>query len=189
MHLNEIDLSEYPALARPFRWKWGPIDATFEMLGEHPEDRLISNVRIVPFVGDRVVVLKMADGNWDHPGGTREPDEPYIETARRELLEEAGAKLISLTPFGLIRCHSHSEKPFRPHMAHPDFIHIVVTAEVELIGPPENPPDEFEQTDEVDSVTLDEAVSRFLTREDGGAWLAEMYQLGARVRGDSGVAK
>lgn len=192
MNPNEIDLSEYPALARPFRWRWGPTDASFEMLDEHPEDRLISNVRIVPFLAHKpsdMVVLKMDDGHWNHPGGTREPDEPYIETARRELLEEAGARLISLSPFGLIRCHSYSEKPFRPHMAHPDYFHIVVTAEVELVGPPENPPDVFEQTVEVDSVTLEEAVSRFLTREDGGVWMAEMYQLGARVRGDSGVAK
>lgn len=186
MDFSQIDLSEYPALAKPFRWKWGPIDASFEMLAEHPENRLISNVRIVPFLAGQpaqMVVLKMDDGHWNHPGGTREPDESYLETARRDLLEEAGARLVSLEPFGLIRCHTYTEKPFRPHMAHPDFIHIVVIADVELVGPPENPPDEFEQTIEIDSVILDEAVSRFLTREDGGAWMAEMYQLGARVRG------
>lgn len=181
MNVSQIDLAEYPALAKPFRWKWGPIDASFEMLDEHPEDKLISNVRIVPFISGQVVILKFADGNWDHPGGTREPDEPYVETARRELLEEAGARLASLEPFGLIRCHSYSEKPFRPHMPHPDFFHIVVTAEVELVGPPENPPDE-NATMAVETVSLEEAVSRFVTRDDGGLWMADMYRLGVRVR-------
>ena len=35
---------------------------------------------------------------------------------------------------------------------------------------------------EVSSVSLEEAAARFLTREDGGAWMADMYRLGARVR-------
>ncbi len=181
MNLSEIDLSDYPDLARPYRWKWGPIDAQFELLGEMPEDRLISNVRIVPFSGDELLVLKMADGEWDHPGGTCEPDEPFKETARRELMEEAGARLIRLEPFGLIRCHSLREKPYRPHMAHPDFFHVVVTAEVEQAGEPTNPEDEL-ATLEVHAVSLDEAVARFRTREEGGKWMADMYRLGARVR-------
>ncbi len=182
MDLSEIDLAEYPGLARPTRWKWGPIDTAFELLGELPDDRLISNIRIVPFLSDgNVVVLKMDDGQWDHPGGTREPDEPFVETARRELLEEAGAKLVSLEPFGLIRCHSLQAGPYRPHMAHPDFFHVVATAEVELIGEPENPEDEI-ATLEVRSVSLEEATARFLTRKDDGWWMADMYRLGARVR-------
>ena len=100
MDLSNIDLSDYPELARPFRWRWAPIDAGFEMLDEHPEDRLISNVRIVPFIADesdrqaQVVVLKMDNGHWNHPGGTREPGEPYPETARRELMEEAGDSVL-----------------------------------------------------------------------------------------------
>ncbi len=186
MEMPWIDLSEYPDLARPFRWKWGPIDGRFELLGqtaEMPNDGLISNVRIVPFIGDgdEVLVLKMADGDWDHPGGTREPDEPIIETARRELLEEAGAKLISLEPFGLFNCHSLQEKPYRPHMPFPHFYHLVAFAEVERVGDPENPDGEL-ATLEVCEVSLDEAASRFTTRRDGGLWMADMYRLGARVR-------
>lgn len=182
MGLSQIDLADYPDLAQPFRWKWGPIDASFELLDEIPGDELISNVRIVPFVGEQVVILKMDDGQWNHPGGTLEPGEPYVETARRELVEEAGAKLLSLKPFGLIRCHSYAEKPFRPHMAHPDFFQIVVTADVELVSEPTNPAEENEQTVSVQTLSLGEAVERFKTREDGGAWMADMYRLGAKVR-------
>ena len=35
-------------------------------------------------------------GDFKFPGGGREPDEPYIETLRRELCEEAGASLKNL---------------------------------------------------------------------------------------------
>jgi len=35
---------------------------------------------------------------WEVPGGHREPPEPIIETARRELFEETGAKEFQLTP-------------------------------------------------------------------------------------------
>ena len=188
MDTPQIDLSDYPELARPRRWKWGPIDSQFELLGEMPEDRLISNVRIVPFAGDELVVLKMSDDQWDHPGGTREPGEPAIETARRELIEEAGARLISFHPFGLIRCHSLQDKPYRPHMAHPDFFHLVVTADVELVGEPTIPDDEPVHTLQVDAVSLEEAVQRFLTRDDGGPWMADMYRLGARVSGRDPIA-
>lgn len=182
MDLPQIDLSEYPDLARPYRWEWGPIDGLFELSGEPPEDQLISNVRIVPFVGDDVVVLKMASGNWDHPGGTRGPGEAVLETARRELLEEAGAKLVSLESFGVFRCHSYAKEPFRPHLPHPDFCHLVVTAEVELVGEPGNPEGETDQTEQVLTVSLEDAVSRFVTRDDGGLWMADMYRLGAEVR-------
>lgn len=182
MDLSEINLADYPHLARPVRWKWGPIDAAFELLGDLPENRLISNVRIVPFVGDRVLVLKMEDGSWDHPGGTREPGEPVIETARRELIEEVGARLISFQPFGLIRCHSLQDSPYRPHMPHPDFFHLVVTADVERFSEPTNPEAEEQKTTEVRRVSLAEAVSCFTTRQDGGLWMADMYRLGAKVR-------
>jgi 8-oxo-dGTP pyrophosphatase MutT (NUDIX family) len=125
----------------------------------------------------------MADGQWDHPGGTREPGEPFVETARRELLEEAGARLLSLQPFGLIRCHSHQEKAYRPHMPHPDFIHVTVVADVKVVGVPQNPPGEGEVVEFAETVSLQEAASRFRTREDGGGWMADLYRLGAHIRG------
>ncbi len=182
MDYSEIDLSNHPDLARPFRREWGPIDGQFELLGDMPEDRLISNVRIVPFVGENVVVLKMDDGEWNHPGGTREPGESLLETARRELIEEAGARLISLNPFGVFRCRSFADEPFRSHMPHPDFFHLVVTAEVEITGEPTNPEGELQKTVDVQVVSLDDACSRFATRDDGGLWLADMYRLGASLR-------
>ena len=182
MDFSQIDIADYPELARPFRWKWGPIDGSFELLREMPDEQLISNIRIVPFVDEQMVVLKFDDGNWDHPGGTCEPGESYLETARRELVEEAGAKLLVLEPFGLVRCHSYAQKPYRPHMAHPDFFHLVAYAEIEITGEPSNPEGELQKTIEVDTVSLDEAMRRFLTRKDGGAWMADMYRLGARVR-------
>ncbi|MDD3212618.1 MAG: NUDIX domain-containing protein [Eubacteriales bacterium] len=35
---------------------------------------------------------------WEIPGGHREPDEPILATARRELYEETGALAFELTP-------------------------------------------------------------------------------------------
>ena len=103
---------------------WGAVSAHFERRSETPPDALISNVTVVPFIGDRVVIIRLADGSYEVPGGTREPGEAYLETARRELIEEAGARLLDYVPFGAWRCTSSAEKPYRPHLPHPEFYRV-----------------------------------------------------------------
>jgi SAM-dependent methyltransferase len=164
-------------------WNWGGyrIDWTFELAdGWDSED--VGHVLLVPFVGDRVVVLRVA-GEHSPVGGTLEPDEHWCVTATRELMEEAGARLPPaaeddlplLHPFGVMRCLSHRPVAYRPHLPHPAYLRVVAWCEVELAGPPTNP-EGGEQVEDVLLVGLDDAC-RMLAPE----WAA-VYRLAAELR-------
>lgn len=75
-----------------------------------------------------------------------EPGEHWCITASRELMEEAGAHLLSsprdhpvLHPFGVMHCHSHEARPYRPYQPHPDHQRVTAWGEVELVGAPTMP--------------------------------------------------
>ena len=97
----------------------------------------------------------------------------------RELIEEAGARLITFDPFGAWHCFSTAPKPYRPHLPHPEFYRVVGYGPVEIIGSPENP-EGGEQVASVEFVPIEEAVQRF--RDINRFELGELYQLAARVR-------
>lgn len=161
------------------RTRWGAVTCEFECLNKLPPLNLISNVNLVPFREDLWLMLRLQTGEWEIPGGTLEPDEIYSDAIRRELIEEAGARLISFEPLGAWRCFSTAPKPYRPHLPHPEFYRLVGYGAVEIIGNPENPED-GEQVASVEFVPIKEAAQRF--RNVNRFELAELYQLAARVR-------
>ncbi|MCA0455137.1 MAG: NUDIX domain-containing protein [Chloroflexi bacterium] len=176
--MSASDLASlYPHLFNVFTR--GTVEMQFHLLQAPPPDAMISNVNLVPFVGDKWVIIQVDNTFWELPGGTREPYEPHTETLRRELLEEAGARLKDYRSLGAWLCHSSSPVPYRPHLPHPDFYRFVSYGEVELVGKPLNPSD-AEQVTCVELVTLDEAVRRFhsIDRDD----FAELYTLAAWAR-------
>ena len=132
-----INLTDFSNLAKPFHWPWGPIDMQFELLPGNLDESLIANVQVVPFVGEMSFVIRFDNGDWDHPGGTLEPGELYLDAVRRELSEEAGAELRSFTPFGVFICHSHRTEAYRPHLPHHNFVHLLGYAEVDLTHKPQ----------------------------------------------------
>jgi ADP-ribose pyrophosphatase YjhB (NUDIX family) len=158
---------------------WGTVTCTFEPLSEIPPLDLISNVNLVPFKGDRWLILRLQTGEWEVPGGTLEPGESYSDAISRELIEEAGARLITFEPLGAWHCFSTAPKPYRPHLPHPEFYRLVGYGAVEIIGDPENPED-GEQVASVELVPTEEAVQRF--RDINRFELAELYQLAARMQ-------
>ncbi len=124
-------------------------------------------------------MLRIQTGEWEVPGGTLEPEETYSDAIRRELIEEAGARLITYEPFGAWHCFSNAPKPYRSHLPHPEFYRLVGYGAVEIIGNPVNT-NGSEQVASVELVPIEEAVRRF--QDINRYELAELYQLAARVR-------
>ena len=145
-----------------------------------PPEKLISNVNIIPFVANDCVIIRTSKG-WGIIGGTLEPGEHYLEAIQRELMEEAGARLIHFEPIGAWHCHSLADGPYRPHLPWPEFYRIVGYGEVELIGNPENPED-GEQVIEVGTFPSEEACRLLAQRPDDGPELAEIYRLAALLK-------
>ena len=158
---------------------WGNVTCRFEPLNKTPPLNLISNVNLVPFKGNRWLVLRLQTGEWEVPGGTLEPGESYSDAISRELLEEVGARLITFEPLGAWHCFSTAPKPYRPHLPYPEFYRLVGYGSVEIIGSPKNP-EGGEQVVSVDFVPIEEAVQRF--RDINRFELAELYQFAASVR-------
>jgi 8-oxo-dGTP diphosphatase len=164
---------------------WEPLQCQFELCQAPPPASKIGNVNLVPFVGDRVLLLCLPDVQWDIPGGTLEKGEDYELAICRELLEEAGAHLRTFQLLGAWRCRSSAMEPYRPHLPHPEFYRLVGYGEVDLVATPTNPPG-GEEIIEVACVSLEEATRRLLGA--GRADLAELYRLPAAFR-DAGTGE
>jgi len=162
--------SKYPTLSNEIGW--GPVTSRFQTYAI-PDESYISNISIVPMVGDQYVMMQIESGAWELIGGTLEPNEPYMDGLKREIAEELGAELLSFHLFGHFSCHSTADKPYRPHIPHPDFIRLLGYGEVQISGKPLNPED-GETVIAVEVVSIGEAISRFL--QQGRSDLAELYQ-------------
>ena len=177
-----ISTEDYPYLAQvrtgeKQRWQ-------FELRAAPPPANLISNVYAVSFIGAQCLLIRILHRQrevWDITGGTLEPDETYLDAARRELMEEAGAQLLTFEPFGAWHCWSSAPAPHRPHLPHPESYRVVSYGEAALVGSPTNPPD-GEQVIEVACVPVEEAVRRLRTSWPDLPELAELYRLVAALR-------
>ena len=69
---------------------------------QYIDDELIGFVVILASVNGQFVFCRHKDRTtWEIPGGHREPGESLEEAARRELMEETGAKEFDLIPVGI----------------------------------------------------------------------------------------
>lgn len=115
---------------------WGQAISQFDV--DLPPEPLISNVNIVPFLDDeKCILIRLDNGNWEMPGETLEPDEHYQSALMRELMEEAGARLVSpFIVFGAWRFVSSTARPYRPHLRIPFTIERWGTVTLNLCPPP-----------------------------------------------------
>ncbi len=177
-----IDKRDYPTLFGTTEVDWAPIDVRFSLLNGEVDPTLVARVYIVPFVGDSCVVVGFdtAGGDWGPAGGGLEPGESFHEALERELREEAGARLRSYTPFGVLRCHARG-RPYRPHLPHPDYDCVYGYGDVELVGAPEVPAD-GEGIVAVEVMPPDQAVAFLVSKSR--PWEADLYRLADRLRRD-----
>lgn len=129
----------FPALFASGRVDYADIDITFTTQPV-PTDQ-VSRLHVVAVTAlGRVVVCRSVQGWRFLPGGTRELDETLQDLARRELLEEAGARLGGpVRPFGAHAALSRAVLPYRSHLPHPRAYWLYGVSTAELVQPPTNP--------------------------------------------------
>ena len=169
----------YPSLFGPVGW--GPVQCRFALLEAEPPAQSVSNINIVPFVGDLAVLIELEGGTLEPVGGTLEPGETYLQAVERELMEEVGARLLSLELFGVWHCQSSAPAPFRPHIPHPEFYRLVAYGDIEIVGKPQSL-EGAERVCHVHLLPVEEAANSY--RANGRPELAELYLLAKRIRDD-----
>jgi 8-oxo-dGTP diphosphatase len=98
--------------ARRFsRGLWSILKEGSRHILRHPVVGVAIAARTTP--GLWVLIRRRDTGGWALPGGTAEWGETLAETARRELLEEAGVRLLG-TPT-LLGVYSNPERDYRFH--------------------------------------------------------------------------
>jgi 8-oxo-dGTP diphosphatase len=141
----------FPGLFARSAFQWGgvaPGDLEIQFSLELPPDELVSNVKVIGRAAGGVVVCESDQGWRFLPGGTREAGEAVAETARRELLEEAGASIVGgLNWIGAFEVNNPRSKPYRPHLPHPVSYWLYVVGDVALENRPTNPADGEAVTD------------------------------------------
>jgi ADP-ribose pyrophosphatase YjhB (NUDIX family) len=171
-----ITPDRYPTLSGPIQW--GTVTSRFSLADTPSDERLVSNVSVIPFTGGRCILIQLEDGRWELPGGTLEQGEHYEAALRREMLEEVGGELTAYRIFGQFDCFNAADRPYRPYIPHPRFVRLVGIGEVKLTGRPLNPPD-GEQVVRVETMEVAEAAAVF--RSIGRNDLAELYLLAGEI--------
>jgi 8-oxo-dGTP diphosphatase len=144
-----------------------------------PADELVTNIHVIGFTGDRIVLCRAEREHWFLPGGTREEGESIHDCVARELREEAGARLAGpLRWVGAHRCVTDRPVPYRPWQPHPLKAWLWCTADVVIDSAPTCPAD-GEQVVEVRAV--DPAEARRLLSAAAG-WYSELIDLAAETR-------
>lgn len=88
-----------------------PNEARIILSDQLPPLELITSAFAFVFDKNRFVMTHLVSRGWDVPGGHREPGEAPIETAKRELLEEAGAEAEHLKLLGYQEIRIDAPKP------------------------------------------------------------------------------
>jgi ADP-ribose pyrophosphatase YjhB (NUDIX family) len=158
-----------PVASRETAWAGGAMPLrvfAYVSTPELPLD-LVSSVRCIVWVGDRLVFCENPDGRHPWPGGRRIEGESYADTAARKVHEETGWRIdkASLRQIGWLRLTHRGPMPAANAGPYPDFLQVVFTARAaERDGGPDvawTDTDGYELTSSL--VTLADAAARTST--------------------------
>jgi 8-oxo-dGTP diphosphatase len=180
--LTETELEQqFPEVFAPRQWKDLIRIRGFTRSNELPPKELVSSVNVIAFAGDACVLVTATGLGPMIPGGTRDAGEELIDTAGRELMEEAGARLLTWQCLGWWSLHSARPEPYRPWLPHPGFLRVILLGDAEIVGPPTQPVG-GEVIDRVEMLPVSDIAARF-TRV-GRPELADLYRLAELVRSE-----
>ena len=132
---SSSDLQGFLAGKSPFHetealWANGtmPLWVRYFLCNEQPPEQFVTSVRCLVLQKDSVLVLKNRDGIHILPGGRREEGETLEQTVRREVTEETGWIVESISLLGFIHLEHLGPKPPGYRFLYPHFLQIVYYA-------------------------------------------------------------
>ncbi|MGO4417250.1 NUDIX domain-containing protein [Streptomyces sp. MCAF7] len=175
---TRADLEDAFALLKT-PYKWRAVTSYFK--DEVPLRDYTSNVHVVPFVGDRVVLLHAKESGWGPSGGTLLENEPIETAVTRELAEEIGGGATRFELFGQWDSETTAEVAYRPWLPHPRFAIALGWADVTISGSSDDDGGvEMESILEVCILPVQAAVERL--EQNGERHLAALYRVAYEVR-------
>ncbi|MGA5134425.1 NUDIX hydrolase [Streptomyces olivoreticuli] len=167
----------FATLKTPYKWR----AVTSYFKDEVPARDYTSNVHVVPFVGDRVVLLHAKESGWGPSGGTLLDGEAIETCVTRELAEEIGGEAKRFELFGQWDSSTAAEVAYRPWLPHPNFAIALGWADVVITGSSDDDGGvEMESIQEVAILPIQGAVQRLVENDEHH--LAALYRVAYEVR-------
>lgn len=113
--MNKVEIVKFGEEEYEFSW----------IEGGDPAVELVSQVSGYVF-NNKGEILIVKNKNWTIPGGHPEEGEDYIETLRREIIEESNVKITNILYLGQVKLVNLENKEIKYQLRY--------TAEVEMIG-------------------------------------------------------
>ena len=128
-------LGRWPVVTEAVDWGNGFRFRVAAYLGDElPPVAYVTSVRAVVLRDGLVLVQRDRDGLHVRPGGRREAGEPLEATLHREVREETGWTLCSVSVLGFMRYHHLDPKPPAHPYPHPDFLQVVYAARADTFS-------------------------------------------------------
>ena len=122
-----------------------PLRVCYFFSEEQPPEQFVTSVRCLVLQHDSILVLRNRKGNHILPGGRREEGETFEQTLRREVAEETGWTVESISGLGFIHLEHLKPKPPGYQFLHPHFFQIVYTARASKYVPDSMCDDDYEE--------------------------------------------